>query len=306
MHYVHDKNESLLSKFLKLVFSLLGWKHSMEKDLAQGNIDQAVAPLPRSLSKGFRVEVDEINGRNIWTIRPKQNGSVKTLLYFHGGAYIHNIQKVHWQLIEKLIHETGVTVIVPDYPLAPQSTCVQTFSFMHSVYDTVLERFAPGDLSFIGDSAGGGLALALSQSLRNDGRPLPQQLILLSPWLDIGMDNPEIPSLDQFDKILGVRGLQMAGESYAGDLDPRDYRVSPLYGNFDQLPKMSIFIGTHDLLLGDSRRLNTLLEAKGVSYNFFEYPKMMHVWTVIPALEEAKHSISQIVKVIENKLHKDR
>jgi acetyl esterase/lipase len=298
--YIHQKPESLPSKMVKLFFSLAGWKRSIEKDMTSGNINQEAAPFPKSFMNRFQIDSEAVMGRKVWTVRPKQNLSAKVILYLHGGAYIYNIQKVHWQFIEKLLKNTGVTIVVPDYPLAPQFISAQVFSFMHTVYDRLIANFPPDSISFMGDSAGAGLALALCQSLRNEGYTLPQQMLLLSPWLDISMRNPDIPAVDSHDKILGVRGLQLAGESYAGDLDLKDYRVSPLYGDFSQLPKLSIFIGTHDLFIADARKLKSKLEAENISFNYYEYPRMMHVWTIIPGLPEAIHSIGQIIKLINH------
>ena len=299
-YYIHKKPESLVSKMVKLFMGLAGWKKSIEKDMVSGKIDQEIAPFPKSLIKDFQIDSEEVMGRKVWTIRPRQSVSPKVILYMHGGAYIYNIQKVHWQFIEKLLKKTGATIVVPDYPLAPHFNSEDTLSFMHTVYAELIEKFTSDTIHFMGDSAGAGLALTLGQSLRNEGFSLPQQLILLSPWLDISMSNPEILAVDHDDKILGIRGLQLAGESYAGNLDLKDYRVSPLYGDLHHLPMLSIFIGTHDLFIADSRTLKSKLESENISFNYYEYPKMMHVWTVIPGLNEASHSLDQIIKLINH------
>jgi len=296
IYYIHDRPESFMSKISKLILWLLGMKKSIEKDMTSSNINQEAAPVPKSLLTNFQIDLDENNGRKVWTVRSKQNGSDQVILYLHGGAYIYNIYKEHWQLIEKLLKKTGATIVVPDYPLAPQFNSTEALAFMHTVYQKLLEKFTPGNISLIGDSAGGGLAFAFVQSLRNDSRSLPQQLILLSPWLDVAMKNPDIHAVDKYDKILGIKGLQLAGEAYADKLDLKDYRVSPIYGDLNQLPKISIFIGTHDLFIADSRKLKSKLESANIPFNYFEYPKMMHVWIVVSALKEAKYCVSQIVK----------
>lgn len=298
INYTHDKAECTLSKIIKMFFRLSGWKKSIEKDIKNGNVNQEAAAFPKSLLKNLQMDLEQINGRKVWTVKPRQRGSDQVILYLHGGAYIYNIFKEHWQFIEKLINKTGATVVVPDYPLSPQFNGAQVLSYMNTVYQALLKKFTVNSISFIGDSAGGGLALAFAQSLKNESQPLPKQLILLSPWLDVTMSNPDILAVDKYDKILGVKGLQLAGEAYAGNLDPKDYRISPIYGEFNSLPKFSIFIGTHDLLIADSRKLKLMLESANISFNYFEYPKMMHVWTIISALKEAKHSLNQIAKLI--------
>ncbi len=278
----------------------MGQKNAIEKDITSGKIKQEAAFVPKSLSTNFRIDFEEINGRKVWTLKPNQNGSEQVILYIHGGAYIYNIYKQHWQLIEQLLEKTGATIVVPDYPLSPEFNCTEVFAFMHTLYQKLLNKFPSGNISFMGDSAGGGLALAFTQNLRNVGYPLPQQVILLSPWLDVTMTNPDILAVDKYDKLLGIKGLQLAGETYANKLDLKDYKVSPIYGDLNQLPKISIFIGTHDFFIADSRKLKSKLESANIQFNYFEYSKMMHVWTIFSTLKEAKHSVNEIVKLINN------
>ena len=150
----------------------------------------------------------------------------------------------------------------------------------------------------MGDSAGGGLSIAFTQKLRDEKQPKPRQLILLSPWLDVTMSNPTMLDVDKHDKVLSIRGLQLAGKAYAGKLDLKDYRASPIYGNLYDLPRISIFISTYDVFIADARILKSKLESEGVKFNYYEYPKLMHDWIIITALKESKHSIGQIGKLI--------
>jgi acetyl esterase/lipase len=94
--------------------------------------------------------------------------------------------------------------------------------------------------------------------------------------------------------MLGINGLQLAGASYAGELDVQDYRVSPLFGEMIGLPEISIFTGTHDLLHVDARELRTKLESEGISYKYYEYPGMVHDWFIFPPLRESGYSIRQL------------
>src|SRR5690606_3466899 len=113
---------------------------------------------------------------------------------------------------------------------------------------------------FMGNSAGGGLALGFAQKLRNENRtqPQPSQLILISPWLDITLSNPDIRMVDKKDKLLSIKGLRMAAKAYASSVDGNDFRVSPIYGDFSGLGKISLFIGTNDLFVADARKFKGL------------------------------------------------
>jgi acetyl esterase/lipase len=296
--YTHPLSASFMSQFLQFAMSILGMKKAIEKKMKTNDFSHVAAGIPKSLQRNFEVSITKENDRKIWTFKPKQAASEKRILYIHGGAYISNISKYHWQLIEQLLFATNATIIVPDYPLAPTATCTDVLEMVEKVYDRMLETNDASNLIFMGDSAGAGLAFALAQKLRNDQKTQPNQLILLSPWLDITMENPDIQQVDKKDKMLSIKGLQMAGQAYTGNLDTKDYRVSPIYGNFNDLGKISVFIGTHDLFIEDSRKLKAMLEGQGIHFNFFEYPKMFHVWMVITSLEEAKAAIIQISDLV--------
>jgi acetyl esterase/lipase len=196
------------------------------------------------------------------------------VLYIHGGGYISNIIRQQWNLIEDLITKTNSTIIIPDYKLAPEATYKETYEFILNVYNQILKNHNAEDLIIMGDSAGGGFALGFAMTLRDNNQTQPSQSILLSPWLDISMQNPEIQKVDKYDKMLSIDGLQMAGKLFAGNLDIKDYRVSPIYGDFKNLNKITVFIGTHDLFIADTRKMKATLDSLNIPFNYFEYPKM--------------------------------
>lgn len=152
----------------------------------------------------------------------------------------------------------------------------------------------------MGDSAGGGLALGFVQKLRNENKEQPSDVILFSPWLDLSMSNPELKILDKNDKILSIEGLKSAGQKYAANLNLKDFRVSPLYGNFKGLCKTSIFTSTNDLLYADAKACKKLLNEQNIIFNFFEYPKVFHTWIIFTQLRESIHAINQVIQLIDN------
>lgn len=297
--YVHEE-ASFMSRFVQKIIGLTGIKKMIEKKMKKKDFSQEAAAVPKSLQNNFDVKISEKNGHRYWTLKPKQNISDQVIMYMHGGAYILNMSRSHWELIEKLLIKTQATIVVPDYPLAPNSNCLDAYSFIEALYLELLSTVSPKNIILMGDSAGGGLALGFAQKLRNDNQSPPSQIILISPWLDITMSNPAIIEVDKKDKILGIKGLQMAGESYAGDIDTKDFKVSPIYGDFSGLGKISMFIGTNDLFIADTRKLKNLLAQKNIPVNYFEYPKMFHVWVIVTGLKESKHAINQMASLIKN------
>lgn len=298
INYLHSQPPSLPARLLQFGMSLIGWKNKLAEQMKKQHILSNPATLPYSLKKNFSISTVAQNGRKIWSIGQKKQASDTLILYLHGGAYVNNILSFHWNLVGELAQKTKATVVVPDYPLAPQDSYKEVFEFIGILYSNVLKAHPKKQVIFMGDSAGAGLALAFSQHLRDELQQQPDQIILLSPLLDITMSNPEIEAVEAKDKMLAVEGVKLTAEAYAAGLDSRDFRVSPLYGDFHNLGKISLFIGTHDLLYPDSLKLKRMLEEQGIPINYFEYPGMFHVWMAVTFLKEAKQAIRQITSLI--------
>lgn len=125
--------------------------------------------------------------------------------------------------------------------------------------------------------------------------------MLLSPWLDVTMTDPSVAEQDRLDPYLGASGLERAGHWYAGKIDRRDPRVSPLFGEFDGLAPIAVFIGTRDVLLGDSRRLRDAATDAGVHVDYWEYPGMIHNWPMrrLPEGRQARKQITELLTTLE-------
>lgn len=183
------------------------------------------------------------------------------VIYLHGGAYCFGILDSHIEFCDKLARKMNAKVYMPLYPILLKSTCLDAFRFLQGVYAEVLREGKP--VVLMGDSSGGGLALAFAESLRDSGVPMPEGLVLLSPWIDVTMTNPAIPSLEESDFILSAYGLAGLGKLWAGELDVRDSRVSPLYGSMAGLPPTLIFCGTDEILHPDITLLHEKMKAAG-------------------------------------------
>jgi acetyl esterase/lipase len=291
--YQHPLPVSFNAKLIQSILGLTGMKKKMEKRMISDGFDKEPAKPPKSLTKNFIVDLQTQNGRKIWTLSPKERQSDVVIVYLHGGAYMANISRQHWALIRQLADRTNAVIVVPDYPLAPEASCEEAYRFMDAFYNEILAKYPTKRIVFIGDSAGGGLALGFAQQLRNEEKKQPEQIILFSPWLDVSLNNPEIKTKEKQDKILSAEGLRNAGRKYAGDLDLQAYRVSPLYGDLTGLCTISVFTGTNDILNADARKLKDLMERKNLDFHYFEYPGMFHDWVIVPQLKESQHAISK-------------
>ncbi len=277
---------------------LFSMKRVLEKKIVNNTYSKKPASIPKSFHSNYNIDIEEFKSRKVWTISPKNNNSNTVILFLHGGAYYANITKMHWQLIDQLITNTKATFIVSDYPLAPESTCIDAYQFLDIVYAKLISNFPTKQLVFMGDSAGGGLALGFAQKIGNEEQKKPEQIILFSPWLDVSMANPEIAKFDKCDKILSINGLKIAGKNFAGELDVKDFRVSPIYGDFSNLGKISIFIGTNDVLIADARKFKLLLQNQNIDFNYFEYPGLFHDWVVVKKIRETIDVLDKIKDIL--------
>jgi len=296
--YVHQAAPSLGAHIFKIVARVIVPKNSISGKLAEENFVSEAASIPRNICDEFNVDTTVVDGRNVFTISPKGKKSGKYVLYLHGGAYINNIFRQHWIFAATIVRETNCTLLMPDYPLAPSFTYTGAFAMLDAIYKDLLAKANAHDIILMGDSAGGGLALALAEKLSDEGTQQPDQVILLSPWLDVTMSNPEISEVQKKDVTLRANELVLAGEAWSGTTDTRNYLVSPINGTFAGLSGISVFIGTHDILVADCRKLKTMMTKQGIPLNYFEYPKLFHDWMMFVSLKESQKAISQVCSLI--------
>ena len=165
----------------------------------------------------YNIETEEFMGRNIFIITPKNREKTDTrILYFHGGSYVAEATKQHWEFIGNIVNDTGATVILPDYPLTPKYTYKDVFKMVVPLYKEIIEEVDTNNLVIMGDSAGGGLGLALEERIGKEDLPKPRKTILISPWLDVRLKNPKIEEVQKNDKQLNKETLKLAGLAGVG------------------------------------------------------------------------------------------
>lgn len=156
----------------------------------------ATSSMPKEIFEKYNYKEEKFMGRNIYIISPKEKASNLKILYIHGGSYVGELEKIHWEFFKDIIDDTNASIIVPDYPLAPANTYKEVFKMMEPFYKEIIEEVGSERLIVMGDSAGGGLSLALCEKLSQENVQMPRELILISPWLDVRLENPEIDKVD--------------------------------------------------------------------------------------------------------------
>jgi len=289
---------SLESKAFNVFLKFINKKSFLKKqfDFEKFDFYQCLKP-PEELHKICRVESSKVGNRSVHTLHPKRNGSGKHILYLHGGAYVQNFVRQHWTFLGMLIESTGCTITAPDYPLAPAHTYKDVFAMIEPLYNELALSVHPSRVILMGDSAGGGMALALAQLIAKNNGVKPSKLILLSPWLDITLQNPAIQAIDPLDPFLGIDGLIKAGKSYAGDTAPDHYLLSPINGSPAGLPDIHLFAGSRDILVADARKWKSRMEQYGKPIYYYEYDEMIHVWMLLnfPESRKARKQITAII-----------
>lgn len=239
------------------------------------------------LRRKYRIEADRRDGSEVFTIHPRGACSGTTILYLHGGAWVFDVLGPHWRIVDALIARTGARVILPRYPLAPESTWRETYAFLERLMATVCADDR-GNLIVAGDSAGGCLSLGIAQRLLARREKLPAGLLLFSPALDLTFSDPGVHTIAPRDPMLAVPGCRAAARFWAAGTPLSDPQVSPLFGRLDGLPPVAIITGTRDLLHPDALRLHRALAQAGQGVALYRYPEQCHVFVGAPIPEAAR------------------
>jgi len=226
--------------------------------------------------------------------------SDKLLIFIHGGAFISGPAKHHWDSIKKIATQTNYKIWMCDYPKSPENKISKISENIDSIYNTALDQFQPNKISFIGDSVGGTLITSLTQRLILKDIKLPKKIILVTPVMDASMSNPEIEKIDIIDPMLSKIGILSAKKMCAENNDLKNIMISPLFGSFDKFPHTILFIAENDIFYPDQKlAVKKFINAK-INFELIEGKNMPHIWPFLPVMKEAKTSLNEIIRIINN------
>ena len=225
-----------------------------------------IAALANVVPRGMRPAADDLGGVPTEVIEGGETGS---MLYFHGGGYVLGSPRVERVTPARLAQASGTTSYAPAYRLAPEHPFPSAFDDALSAYHALLQRTAGGPIVLAGDSARGGLALALAVAIRDRGLPPPAGVLLICPWLDLAIDRRSGRDADPvLPRALLTRGARL----YLDGHEPRDPRCSPLHADLAGLPPILVHAAEEDPIRDDAERLAARAEESGVEVELVLYP----------------------------------
>lgn len=231
----------------------------------------------------------------------------KVVLQLHGGGYISRIRNIYYTFATYYCDAGGgISVLSPDYRVAPEDPYPAALEDAITSYQWFLDRGWAGEqIILAGDSAGGGLAMALTMYLRDHGMPMPCGIIAMSPWTDVTASGESYTLNYELDPLFGnTRESMIYVNDYPGDHDKKDPYISPIFGNFRQFPPMLIQVGSTEMLLSDSITSASMADTAGAEVRLSIYDDMFHVFQMsgmlLPESRKAWEEVGQFIQLLMN------
>lgn len=238
----------------------------------------------------------------VYYLNEEQATSSKHIIYIHGGAYILGLNNTYMNYCEKFSNDLNCVVSVLDYPLLPESSYKIAYEKILHHYKCVSNDKNVEDIIIVGDSAGGRIALGLTQLIIKEKLPIPKVVVLFSPWVDITMRNPEIDYYRKKDCVLNKEALIEIGKLWSNNEDRKNFLLSPIYGEMKGIRKVILAVGTNEIFLPDVRLLKEKLNEVCVDCVYYEYPDMTHAFNLLIniGLKEADDLTNKIIEDLKS------
>jgi monoterpene epsilon-lactone hydrolase len=258
---------------------------------------ESTAPLPPTGAASVSsVEADGVPC--LWVDNAGQS-STRVVIYLHGGGYIWMSASTHQAVMAQISAASDARCLGVDYRRAPEHPFPAAVDDALTAYTWLLgQGTSPQQIAIAGDSAGGGLVLALLLALRDRGIALPAAGICVSPWTDLLVTGSTADTAP--DPVVSGPALRAMAAAYLAGAGATQPTASPLYGDLTGLPPLLIQVGTRESLLDDARRFAAKARAAGVDVSYIEHPDVIHMWLVfapdIPESEKAFRLIGEFVQ----------
>lgn len=298
----------------KIVIGLLKKRHFFKFKLKQETIDEkfSVTNYRESiekisskinLPKGIGSERIVINNNNAEWIFPENYRKGKVLLYIHGGGFISGSCTTHRMHVAKFAKISKTKALVFDYSLAPENPFPAGLNDCIDVYKWLLDKgYSGSDIVVGGESAGGTLTLSLLLALKEYNLPMPSGAFSISPVTDLRcLANSFIYNAK--NDLAPQGSWDLWTSFYIGNNNPMNPLLSPLFGNYKDLPPIFICVGTNEIHLEDCENVAKVAESYGVNVTLRKWDKMVHAFPILTGLfPEATKAMKEICDFVENRL----
>ena len=250
-------------------------------------------PMPPADTETRRDMLGGIAARRIATPRSLPG---RHILFLHGGGYVTGSPELYRHITWRFAAAADAELVAIDYRLAPDHPFPAALDDAEAAWAGLLAAGAdPRRAAVLGDSAGGGLALALGLRLRDEGAPLPAAIVALSPWTDLALSGPSLIRNAAADPMQNAADLPYLAGLYLAGADPRNPYASPLYGDPAGLPPTLIQVGGDEILRDDAVRMAERMRAAECAATLEIWPRMPHVWHAFaPLMPEANWAIARV------------
>jgi epsilon-lactone hydrolase len=238
-------------------------------------------PIPRDVA----IEPVDAAGVSAHWVTTPAIAAPRVVLFLHGGGYHLGSMTSHGELVARIGRAAQARVLFLDYRLAPEHPFPAAVDDALAAYRWL--RRSTSDIVLAGDSAGGGLAMALMVALRDAGDPLPGAAAVMSPWVDLALSGSSFLERAADDPVLTPELLRGLAAGYLHTASPRDPLVSPLHAELSRLPPLLIQVGSREILFSDADRLATAMRAAGGDVTLEVGDGLTHVYQTIGDAPEA-------------------
>ncbi len=255
-------------------------------------------------SFGIKIKRDNFSGIPGAIFTPSKNVNTKSIIvYLHGGGYCFGSSlTTHKVGLTKLAKQTRLVCYSVDYRLAPEHQYPAALDDALIAWNHIVSQNPNCNIILAGDSAGGGLSLALMMYLRDNNERLPDGLVLFSPWTDLTCSGETYQTKAKYDPMFTTNMPKDSAKNYVPeDVKKTDPYISPLYGSFTNLPRTLILVGENEILLDDSRLFAQKAKASGVDIEIDIWPNMFHDWWLFGSfIPETKQVLDRAANWIDN------
>ena len=276
------------------------WKQALRPEDAAQGYDGMRRAYERFLLSNFppnakATRQDRLGGVPVAVVAGATSSGSRHILHFHGGGYVLGSASSSTEYCERLTEAGRATCISVDYRLAPENQFPAALEDAVSAYCGLLDTgVSPAQIVLSGESSGAGLAIALAMELRRLRKPLPAGILAVCPFADLSLGGQSIRSREGTDPAANRDALVFLAASYFQGGDPRDPRISPLFGDFTDLPPIFLTAATNEALFDDAVRIHGKAIAQGIDVTYEPVDDSVHIFPLFSFLPETQHVMETI------------